>query len=427
MRIYFTILFTLLFALTAQAQNTEIETLQEKLNQGENQEAVEFAGELLSKDSWSDSDKASIHYWRALGYYNLASSIDAEANPERFPEIVENLLNTKDDLLIARTLAEGEDAKTINKTINDLWMVFFSNAQQVVNHLWQTGDIKSVGNDYEAAYAYLNAAIEIKPNYRAYDKLANLDEVSGKYKEAYENYKMAFELFNKKEFETVDFGIALLGMKIADFEAYYFDTNPNEEDYIGDLKAALSTIQKTEDKLFSEMMKVVMQSENPEEADQLMEQYYEYDDLLTLWKIDLWSMAWNQGFPTKQEFEKKLEKDSLDYFLNVAYGDLLMLEDNTWGAIEYYEKASEINPLIAYAFYRLGENYAALGSSPFSGGMQEEQILYNKALDAYERIYELDPENPEVVQILINISSLAVNPQKRKMYEEIYDKLPKGN
>jgi tetratricopeptide (TPR) repeat protein len=420
-RFYLTALFFFM-VYNLHSQIVDFSAVQESRNQGLYGQVIEQTGEILRSADLTDLDQAIALHNRAIASYNLGMSVDVNtANGPDQQTIF--LLRATEALLKARDLVSGSDLEVVNGDLSVLWEHFYTGASAGVNYAWNEGSIDALGGDVEMVFAYLNAALEIQEYYKIYEQLGMLYELSGEMDKAYVQYRKAFDLFPGDPSLSNEFSIALLGIKVADIEAYYLNTDREKGDHIGDVPKALATIQHTQDKLMNQYMNGLMSGNSQDGGQTEIREWGRYSEMLTEWKLALWSVARDQGFPSKEEMAQHLRgRDSNDYFFNVAYADLLVLENEAPLSIPFYNKAIEINPNMKYAFFQAVNAYQTILISS-NHTAEAEKRIYADILKAFEGIFRLEPENAELVNKMISAAAMAGDDQKARYYSGIYDEL----
>ena len=98
---------------------------------------------------------------------------------------------------------------------------------------------------------------------------------------------------------------------------------------------------------------------------------------------------------------KKLNPDTLKSNYHFNRGNSLFSDKQYRDAIEEYEAALKYNPQLLDAYRYLGESYKNLYKTGVDTPENMEKA--EKALEALEKAYEIDPKNKEIIHSLGNM------------------------
>ena len=405
MRTYVSTLILIFISLGLFAQDSKVTTGKVKYQEGKYKEALESLNTALEDPgSLSKKKVPEAYYYRGKSYMSLMSKT-------AYDQLHEELETMVDFPFLA--LEDFKSAIATSKDENDTYAKLASVDLITVRNMMLQGGLTSIntfstledGPDrttlVNEAYKYLNAALDIQEDYLVHDLLGQVDDATGKKKEAYEHYFIASELIESDPPGNPDLYVGYLFYRKARYEMYEMENT----------SAALSTIKTGEAMVDREFNKY-----DAVQREQSIAVYEQIKDDLLRFKLNSYMNRAGSDEESYAAMSEAVKDNPYDYTIRVAFAQLCETLGKEDEAINAYLDAGKIDPNQFLAWFNLGAIYTnkavdikkvsnELDDIEEAARMDEEaNVEFANALTYLEKAYGVKPTDLEVLRALQNVA-----------------------
>lgn len=370
-------------------------------NQGDFSQAKRDLSAALEKPDLLDAESLTKAY-----YYRALAKAKASGGPP-------DALGAHADLIAAGEHADPRWGKKVASALLSLQPVL---QQEGLTHLHAAQMRENEGAKtglLARAARCLEAAASIQEGYQTCDLLGQVYLQKGETEAALTQSQKAIQLYEQAPPDQVDPLIAY---------TYYRVALIQRQD-LQDFSAALSTVKSGQALLAQENQRLKTAGADRQARQQFEKAQKDLDDL----SLDLYLQTPELREEALQEFAKAVEDDPDHYLKRVAYAQLLQ-SDRPAEAAEQYEQAIRIDPEKMMAHFNLGALYLNQAVELFrqaneTDDPEQTEQWQKKALEDmkkakpyFERAYEIDDTDAQVVKALIQISQTLGQEEELQRY-----------